>query len=284
MANRFDTAARPVRFAPHANNFMRYMVTHDCARPWFVYAEAFAPAFLEAFITIVFLDLEDLVRNHGYEITQGSSKGTRRGITHMLSRQAEKLDVPSERWAHAGLKTLLKFTIPLEIIGFAWLMYGAGDKFFYRFQSLLEQSVYCTGIPGMYSAKLSPGRTGILPTGDAIGYPFQEQNTGGWGRNAFFVALPFGHYTVSFALNITRDGTTEIEATPSLFVTDGFVTRYVDGSLHKFGAQSTGDIVFGDSIQIFNPAGGSIAWVLKGPALPVGVKVHSGSVMVMRQG
>ena len=270
-------------FFPKAENFAHEIVVHGCARPWFVYVETFVPAFLKLVLTITFLDLEDILRDFAkIEARQKLTSGGR-GYGHRYKPTVSQQATRMQRYSQKGLKTLLIVTEPLEIIGFAWLLYAAGDQFFYDWQLLLERSVFCSdsGVGGPFQRSRPGGSNiGVLPEGVITPLPTFEQNRAEWTNTSISVSLPFGSYRAFFTVTVhgPNGGISGVQAQLRLPFGSGLFIRSEPADIAE--GQTATLLAEG---EFFVAIGGNLVWELKGPAVPVGLLCDGGHVIVMAQ-
>lgn len=273
-------------FAPKARNFMRYMFAHPCARPWYVYAETFAPAFIKLFITLTLWDMDDIIRARAGALAYGPGARGRGAGKHLRKPQVHGFEPNHERFAQRGLRTLLKVTAPLEALGFAWLMYAAGDQFFYDWQTLLMQSDFCTAPieSGPFSRSGEVGAMIANPMGNGFSIPDLEQNRGGWGHTGQFVTLPDGIFTATIAVSVSRQGSTIAQGAIGFRYTLHGESRLDIGEIATIRPDSPVQLVH--NVQFRVPTTGTLdlVWVLAADSIPTGYYIHSASVVVSRVG
>lgn len=280
-------AERVVRerwFFPNASEFFEKIVYHPCARPWYVWVQAGVVAYIElaALVTIPFWD--DLARMGGEHLV---GEGKRRRAVKKHGRKVVAVEKPTkrEKYYAKGLNTLLVITQPLETIGFAYLLWAAGDHFFYRFASLLDQSAYC--VAAFNSGPLSRNSSGGMvahPAGPtAMPLPNLEQDRGLWGSTPFTATLPIGRFFAAFAITITgpAGGPSDWEA--QLHVTQAGLTKIYRGG--KVTAQTGEDIDLLVSAEfiLVSIFGGTMQWRLDGPGVPIGIAMKRAHMIVWRR-
>ena len=269
-----------------ANNFIKRIYWHNCARPWYVYVETFVPAFIKAVITISILDFNDVVRMHGERLAAGRGRGPRRRKRHFTKVPVHMKETPTQRVFRRGLKTLLIITAPLEAIGFAWLLYSAADQFWMDWSMLLEQSDFCDQpiFSGPCSRERGEGQIGILSSGDIVPLPILTQNRAGWITNAFHVELPEGYHRAFFSLSIEGAGSPLNGVFLRFFINTSLGAFRRSGSPINIGVRERVDISV--DADFFIPVGGagSIAWEIVGPSVPAGLKCFQGNFVVWRYG
>ena len=170
-----------------SKNFMKDVVFHGCARPWYIYVETFFPAFLKLFITLILFDIDDIARAYGQNMARTRATGKRKHVMRQGRQVLRVVQTEPQRITKVGLRIVLRLTAPLEAAGFTFLMVAAGDKFFGDWQSLIERSPFCESPigTGPISRGDPPSALSIEPFGQAFGYDTLEQNRGGWPTTAF---------------------------------------------------------------------------------------------------
>lgn len=265
-------------------NFIKFMVTDQCARPWFVYAETFLPAFLELLLTIAFLDLNDIVRAYGESIAEGGGgkKGKKKRHTPKIKTLGARTEV--ERYMQKGLKTLLVVTQPLENIGYAWLLYSAMDDFFYDWQTLIESAPYCTKNDEW--GPLSRSRTGgfitILPGGFPIIMTNLTQNRSGWPTTTISATIPAAQSQIIFAATIGAPPGGITGVFIRIKITDGFSDTFYESDKQDIPAHGLRDFVIMQNVFVFSVGGAAVTWELVGPAVPAGIWCDKARVVMFR--
>lgn len=268
-------------FFPKAENFAQEIVVHGCARPWFVYVKTFVPAFIKLFLTLTFWDLGDIIRSYGKTRLRSAVPASGRGWRHKGNKIVLTPAQETNKVYRQGLKTILILTEPLEKIGFAWLLYSAGDQFFYDWQLLLERSIYCSdsGLGGPFQRSRPGGSNiGILPEGAATPLGTLEQNRGNWSNTGFAVSLEPGFYRVFFGLEVEGPlgGISNVRA--RLRVT-GIATTFIESAAASAEQGETMSLLAEDTFVLI--IGGTVGWELAGPAVPAGLKCNGGDVIVV---
>jgi len=272
----------PIELFKNEQNFIKYVLSHPCARPWYVYAETFAPAFLKLLVTVALLDVEDAIRAHGEKIAR-EGKG-KKGKRHTPRIKTQGKVQPYERYMAKGLKTLLVITEPLEKIGFAWLLFSATDQFFYDWQTLLEQSDYCVdrGQSGPLTLSRVGGFNSLVVGFNVVSLPIESQDRAGWPHTTIVANIPFGSFTAIFACEV-------VGSTGGL--TNLMIRLRTPGSI---GADSTTSdpiaVNGGEVISMFvthhftNPTvgGGTLLWEIGGETVPVGIFIVKAMMSVFR--
>jgi len=271
-------------FSPGAANFMETMTYDKCSRPFWVYAVTGGAAFLELLWWVGFLDIEDLVRQIGFQESASDLGRARRRRRH----GGIKLPRPSggsvKTYSALGVRTLLIATIPLEIIGFTWLLYNRTDAFFYRWTSLME-NIACDGEPTTLMRTNS--EFGVFPNvgGGAISLPTVLADTPIYSDGSFGTGVPFGIYEVSLALEIkglTPVGGADYSA--GILTTGALGVSLRTGTGVTIKAGQGGTTIFSGTIVFPLFTGGTIGWVLVGPSVPVGVSVTECHMVITQKG
>lgn len=268
-------------FFPKAENFAHEIVLHNCARPWFVYVKTFVPAYLKLVLTLTILDLEDILRDYAKGIVGEGGSGSGRRIGHRYKPRVSNQATTAQRFSQRGLKTLLIVTEPLEIIGFAWLLYSASDQFFYDWQLLLERSIYCSdkGLAGpLQRSRPGGSNIGITPGGTITPLPEIKQNRANWTTTSISVSVPFGSYKGIFTVTVTGPlgGISGVKCRLRLPVGANFFIESEEADIGQ--GESATLIAMGD---FWAPIGGNVIWELAGPAVPVGLECAGGHVIIM---
>jgi len=272
--------------APKTANFVNDIIFHPCARPWYVYVETFAPAFLNLLLMVSFFDLEDALRAHATFISGKAGRGGHGRKLHKMKFTRSGRETKTQRYAAKALRTLLIITSPLEAIGFAWLLYAATDEFFYDWQTLLNASTFCSQpiFSGPLQRRRGPGNIPILPGGQPTRMPIAVQDRGAWATSNISADLPQGQFTAIFALTV-RGPNNRIEGVHLRFrVTGIFGTFLLDDDPISIERKEWVDLLFKADFFLFGGAGGAIVWELVGQAVPIGLESEKGRIMVVRTG
>lgn len=263
-------------------NFIKAMISHPCARPWFVYLELFVPAFVKMMITVVLFDIEDAIRAHGESIVRDKKGGTKK--RHGIKLKVVGRPTAVDRYAQKGLKILLVVTKPIELVGFTWLLFSAVDQFFYDWQTLLEESDFCVdrGQSGPLTLQRGPGFVGILESFSPVILNIEAQDRAGWPHSSTVVELPFGSFKAFFALTVigpTGDAQTiRIRIrTPGAFGAD--ITESDNLAL---APGEEGSMVVQHNFSFPLIGGGSCTWEVGGITVPIGIETVKGHMTVFR--
>jgi len=203
-----------VKVFQHEANFIKLVLTHPCADPFFILIETFIECLPELVANVLwFTDLGNIGEAAAREVMPGRVGGRRGHLALKELAEEEKglLNKTTLKW----LKGAMWIMEPLDFIGAHFLIYFAVDRLFYRWHSLLIERNYCsledhTG-PLQYErldfASLFTG------SGDTAPLTNVRQNRAGWATNAFGFSVPSGFYyvIVSFTTNNT-DGIDRAES------------------------------------------------------------------------
>lgn len=266
-------------------NFMNQLIFHPCSRPFYAYVVTFIPAFIEAFLTTRVLDLEDIFRDKARDFAGAGSRASRRSLRHTRKMLFHPDGGKAERISHRALVTALKWSQPLENLGYKLLVIGAADQLFYRWTSLLEIFTFCNApfATGPLSRTRTPGSTPISPVGAALALPIEEQDRANWSSTGVSAGTPAGLYF--FAFNATLSSKAGTLQGVSLRVEHSGAIGFQDSEseeqdLHE--NQPTDFILTG---YVVGPFGGGITWTWQvvGPLVPIGVNVTEASFFLIRQ-
>lgn len=273
-----------VDFFPNEKNFIKTIIAHPCARPWYVWVETFIPAFLLLLLTVNLFDVEDAIRAHGQSIVQDKQKGKRKRHTPKIKVTGAGRQVT--RFSQKALKTLLVVTQPLENIGFLWLLYSATDQFFFNWQTLLEKSDFCTQPieSGPMQRSRGAGFISFTVGGATIIMTNALQNRGAWANNVFSVTLPEGSFIASVSLTVKAPFSGIDPIWVGLRVVGFFgVSHFRSDPIFILPGQEASMTV---SARFFLPfsGGGSMTWEVGGSTIPAGIEAVNGHVFVQRVG
>ena len=256
------------------------MLTHPCARPWFVYVELFIPAFIKLLITVAIFDVEDAIRAHGETIVRDKKGGKkkRHGIRTRVVGQQTRVD----RYAMKGLKILLVVTKPIELIGFTWLLFSAVDQFFSDWQTLLENSDYCVdrGQQGPLTLQRVGGNSSIVVGFIPVIMNIESQDRAGWPHSSLSATLPRGEYRCVFSMTVIGPigGVNNViirVRTPGAQGAD-----ITESDPLALAPGEEGDLVV--SHRFFYPlvGGGTVTWEIGGETIPAGIETVKGFMSV----
>lgn len=275
---------RRIHFAPKTRNFMIDILTNSCARPWYVYVETALPAFLNMLLTVAILDVADWGRRAAVASLDADPKSIKKkvGGGHFVKWNLPEAEGTTKTISRFGLQTVLRVTLPLEIIGFAWLLYDQTDKFYYNWGMLLEQQPFCANAPldGPLSRSGPPSQVLSSPTGQGFGYQVLEQNRAGWFTDPN-VAVPRARLiSAHCTLKLKRDFSPLAGVRLGMNFNDGPKTTTFLSDAVTIGTEDFQTlIVFGKTSQgNTDPIG--IEWFLVGPSSATGMKTNGGHVMI----
>lgn len=271
-------------FSPGAADFMKQLTYDSCSRPFWVFAATGSAAFLELWFTLAFLDLEDLVRSRGFSQSNRDLKKGRRGRRHGGLRLPRGNKGSVIRYSALGTRTLLIVTLPLEVIGFAMLIYFGTDKFFYRWSSLLE-NIRCEGEPRTLIR--SDQNFGVVPNlnGGAVGLSDLDQNAGVLSSNAFGAAVAFGIYEVHLAIEVEgKRPITPTDYQAGIDTVGALNPVQILGTAVSIGRGRGGTLMVSATVVMPLFTGGSIGWVIVGPSVAAGLSIISAHVIVHQKG
>ena len=265
---------------PSVKNFAKQILMSNCSRPPWIYIETFFPVYIEWFITTTFpFDFNDLVRARAGQLAHGGKGGR-----HKKGKRVKGSVPKNERFASKGLKHLLRWTQPLENIGFAWLIYSATDQAFMNWTSLIQEAGYCT-TPierGPFIRSTTPLNVFPNPGGGSLPLVELDENPAGWGNTFGSLAWPAGGYKVIFVATIQPLFGDYPNIGLRLHVATPFGTRTFDGERVDAKQHQAVDL-WVDLSWHRTPLGAqSLAWSIVGPVIPIGVPVTTARIIVFR--
>ena len=263
-------------------NFIKSMITHPCARPWFIYLETFLPAFIKLLITVVLFDVEDAIRAHGETITKDKKGGKGKRHTPRIKTQGQPKAI--DRYAQKGLKVLLVVTSPLEKIGFTWLVFSAVDRFFYDWQTLLENSDFCVdrGQAGPLTRGRGPGFVSIVESFIPVILTNLLQDRGGWDDGPIAGALPQGRFTAVFALTVIGPLFGAGNIIIRIRTPGAFGSTTTESEPLALGQDEEGSMIVVHNFFLPLVGGGSITWEIGGETIPIGINTVKGHMTVFK--
>ena len=270
------------RFAPKARNFIFNEISHPCARPWYLYLQTFAPAFLKLFITLILLQLDDVIRDYAIVRAGDAPDGARRRGSHFRKLRGANQATKSQKIFRQGLITVLKVTAPLEAIGFVWLMYTAGDQFFYDWQSLLKKSDFCSrpANTGPLSRTDPPSQIGAQPFGQGFGYATLVQNRASWSTQPTRALVPEGNIDIMATLTVQRDFSNLDGVALGIRVSiGGKISEFMSESV-TVTPETPVDLIVNGRVRANVGQTAIIVWLLFGPATGTGMQCHDGDVHI----
>lgn len=219
-----------VKVFQHEANFIKLLLTHPCADPFFILIETFLECLPELVVNCLwFTDLGNIGEEAGRAVMPGKV-GLRRGHLGLKTVYEEEkglLNKTTLRW----LKGAMWVMEPLDFIGGHLMVYFALDNLFYRWHSLLIEREYCsrpahTG-PLQYERLDFPAL--FTATGDTPALTSVRQNRAGWSTNQFGFSVPFGNYHIIASFTTTQDDNIDkAECWVQLVITDAFGIQHYD--------------------------------------------------------
>ena len=257
-------------------NFIRFIISHPCATPWYVWAETFAPVFLILLATVAFFDVEDAIRSHGKKIS-GKGKG-RKGKRHSPKIKVAGAVSTVTRYSQKGLRTLLILTGSLEVIGFMWLLYAALDQFFLNWQTLLQKRDFCkTGLnTGPLQLSREKGFISLVTGGVPVILDKQLQNRSGWPHSTIGATLPAGKFAAGFGLTVVAPAGGVNGLWIRLRIGGLFGDNFFTCSTLNLGPGETGDLAVSGRFNYITGAGGPLSWEIGGNTIPIGIEAIKG--------
>ena len=271
-----------IRFAPKTKNFMRWLAFDTCARPFWVLMVTFVPAIIEAFITVKIWDINDLIRENAKAIAAPPRAGLKKAGKHSRLGKVPGREPPTKKWARNGLAHLLKWTQPLETLGFALLLYSAADQFFFRWQSLIEAVAPCETPLGSFQRSATNVSWNMLFAGGAANMPDLEQNTASWLTTNFQVGLPPGNYFVAFSATLKPTFPATYPAGIQMF-TPGIIGETITQSeIQELKTGTETDFMIIAEFFVSGFGGTTVGWQTYGSTVPVGVTCVKATCIVSR--
>jgi len=264
-------------------NFIKLVLSHPCAQPWFLLVETFIPAFLKFAITTTVPMWDDIVIAGARAVANAP---TGRGLRHVRQRNIDMQEIRDMKSEAKALRWLLILEAPLETIGFWWLVFSATDQFFYDWASLLRERKFCTAATssGPFQRSTVNSLANFNTTGDSFGLDVLDQNRAGWPNNDFGVDVPDGIYTVILTITV-HDAITDgfDDCGVRIKVTGALGSTNYDSDLERIPGPA-GAVTFIATAQIIAHAiSNTILWQSFSPthALALGT-ITEGRVIVTR--
>jgi hypothetical protein len=197
---------KPVGFIPNFRgeaNFLRTVLTHPCAQPWFLLVETFIPAILKFYWTTTIPQWDDLAIDAGRDL---ANRGRTGRFAHGTRRPIPVDEFKGERKAQKLLRWLLIAEAPLESIGFWWLVTSATDEFFFDWASLLQERDFCSREISSGPFQRSDPTLALDFNVNHPSFPIAnlDQNRAGWANDSLSVTVPDGIYTVILSFSAHR--------------------------------------------------------------------------------
>lgn len=263
-------------------NFVTHVLKSNCNAPLWVYFRTAIPAFIDAWWLLRTWTFMDLVRARGKNIAGGGSPRTGRGLGHSKFNRGAIPPQGKKTWSQAGLSHLLRFTDPLEKIGFVMLMYGAVNQFYYDWLWYLDISDTCDPDREQYFERsVEDGQVFPNAGGNGIFLTDLVVNTGSWDNSSLGITLPIGYYSGALCITITGPGGGAFYECELRW--DGTWGKGVISSGTVFAADGEDvDLVLPFDKHVWSLTGGGVRWFVKGPPVPVGLRVPKAGFFVKR--
>jgi len=290
--NSAPTARRPGKdalpfqngFAPATGNMVSKLVFHPCSVPFQIYVETFIPCFVQMVLTIVTWDINDIIRNSAESIVEQPLKGGTKHKGHIRRAQVSPTASPEAQKGSRVLGAVLKWTEPLERIGYLMLLYHATEEFSRSWMSLLYNFEHCGKPPseGPYQAHCDPHNVGATGTPVLLSLPIVDQNRANWARGVANCALPFGHFS------ITLEATFQNQAINPATVSVGFFAALTTGkqpyqsAAITLGPDEVGTVTLQREISAPLLTGTDVIWWTECQPLPIGQRVLSASISIFQ--
>lgn len=264
-------------------NFIDDQLYSTCSRPFSIYVRTAIPAFIDAWLLVRILQWDDIVRDRAAGIVKDGGIDRPRGRHTKRSRgRAPPQGKRTYRSAN-GLDHLLRWTQPLELIGFAMLMYGAVDNFYHDWQHYLDLAQACENQRdfGPLIRARTNGQAFPNAGGNALQMTELVQPVSGWSSNNFGVTVPIGFYRVTFAATIKGPNGSASYALEIRGTAPGNQGGAVGEFVETTPGQET-DLFVVANIWAPLLTGGRIAWLIRGNPVPIGLEVVKADVVVYR--
>ena len=269
-------------FAPHTSNLVSKLIYHPCSVPFQVYVETFIPAFVKMVVTIVSWDLDDIVRSIGGALIEEAKPPTRGRKRHYRRIPVQAGLSPGQRRAAQGLGTLLRWTEPLEKIGYLMLLYHATEQFSRDWTTMLGGFEHC-GKPeseGPLQRHCDP--RDVVSNGQDLPLDLDivDQNRALWAGSDTGVEVPFGHYQCTLECTFEYGGSGDWWGEVSFGA--AFTVPYGPMSSGQVHGNGPGSISVLFTVHIFVPtvAGTRINWFRRSVPIPVGIHISQASVSI----
>lgn len=261
---------------PKEQNFIKFIISHPCATPWYVWVETFLPAFIILYATTAFFDVEDAIRAHGKKIS--GKGGRRKGKRHSPKVRVTGAETRVARWSQKGLRTLLILTGPLEVIGFLWLIYAAVDQFFLNWETLLRKRDFCKTNANTGPLQLSreEGFISLVTGGVPVILDTTEQNRSTWAHTSIGATLPGGEFHAGFALTVRAPAGGVNGLWIRLRIGGLFGDNFFQSSTLDLGPNEEGDLNVAGHFNYVTGAGGPLSWEIGGNTIPAGILAIKG--------
>lgn len=272
-------------FLPGPSNFVNYILTTNCNRPFYIYVQTFIPAFFDAWLMYRWFDFDDIVRERGkYLATRGAPTG--RGGRHTKKVRGKAVPQARERYSSRdSLRHFMAWTHPLEMIGLALLLYGVVNQFYYDWQYYLDLADACIdpGFHGPLQRRVIDGQAFPNSEGNSLQLPILVQNSAGWLSGNISADLPIGKYNVTFAATVIGPKGGGANYGLGIRSVRGLSLGGANHAANFCPEGEETDLVENWEVIITSVLGGTISWVIHGPGVPVGLRIPKARIAVWRQ-
>lgn len=270
-------------FLPGPTNFINDALYGNCQRPMYIYVLTAIPCFIDAVLMLRWFDFEDIVRARASTIAEGGGRKPK-GPGHTRTKRVSPMKGTGDKRGYKmGLHHLLIITQPLEKIGFALLLYGVVNKFYFDWMMYLDDADACINPSffGPFIRRVEDGHCFPSTSGNTLQLPTIVSNPANWSSNTGRVDVPIGRYRIVWAATVIgpNNGASyslQIRVNRGL----GILQRQSD-PVYCAPDTETDIIVTADVICPL-VTGGRIVWAIAGPAIPVGLQVKQADVYVQR--
>lgn len=275
---------KPFRLHSGFVNFAKFLFYHPCSNPFFVAVETFIPCFVKMAITIATMDIFDIAQEQIKAYPRGGKGGPTRGRAHERSaateeeRSAKKprfqaAAFEEKRWVQGLTHVIQTVSVPLQEIGFFFLIYGSVDQFFYDWTSLLAKRDYCSARPtsGPYQAHDQNSGCLFSMGGTPLTIRFVDINRSAWPATGEGVLLPVGRYGV--VLTVTAISTGSPGPNAFLRVTvdkGGLIHQVYDGPKQRMIANQEMQFVCTAIVDLELFVSSQMGWYTVSDDAPVG--------------
>jgi hypothetical protein len=269
-------------FAPNTANFVRNLIFHECSIPLQLYVETFIPAFIDMLIFENLPFWDDIVRASGEALVgRGASPG-RKGHRHTGLVQLPEPEGKAERLAAQGLKTLLRLTQPLENIGYVMLLYAGTERFTYNWNSMLYGFKHCGRPPSEGPLQRHSDVQGLpIAAGDNPLYmQIVDQNRANWPTSNQLVTVPRGHYQVTVSATFTSRASNQSKVQIGILAGLSLPYDPYDSDYAVMEPKGPGTCLMTAHVYFPLLTGGTIQWVYRGDAVPVGITIEHCEVSI----
>jgi hypothetical protein len=243
-------------------NFIKYVLTHPCADPYFIFIETFIECLPELAVNLLwFTDLGNIGEAAGRAVMPGKV-GRRRGhlaVKAVVEEDKGLLNKITLKW----LKGAMWIMEPLDAIGSFFLVYFAVDQLFYRWHSLLIERDYCSSNPNTGPLQMISTDVSVLftATGDTPPLTAIRQNRAGWSTSPFTVTTPDGNFDFIFAVKGHHDNPALSTACWVRFVvTSLFGVHTYDSNHQELPPNGDFDMICHAHFFALPPVGATVTW------------------------